>query len=1080
MINYQYFDLFQQGSIDKQWKIEYDGGTITNSELFSQSIEIKESLCSDSELRFGSCETSSLKFKIANVVQPLIGKWVTVSVVVDHHEEEPLLIGRYKVDSDKLTSDRMHREIIAYDAMYDIIHADVAAWYNSMFPKAENQEKEKPVPLKEFRENFIRHFGLEEVVPEGGLVNDDMEVEKTIAIIASETSGSDTSQVSIIGETLSGLDVITSICEINGCFGHIGRDGKFHYIYLQQGIQGLYPSDNLYPSNTLFPRESKGKRIGGGTYIDIQWENYDVKGISKLQIRQEENDIGLIYGTGDNCYIIQGNFLVFGKSSKELKVIAEKIYGRIYGITYTPLISCEASGNPCLEVGDAVRMSTKYRIVETYILDRTLKGVQALRDIYKANGTEEYSSKVNSVHSSILQIQGMANILERTIEMTRLQMINIEAGLSTEIKVTAAGLLAEVSAHYETITDAYAKYTDIQSSITLQSGRITSEIERATTTEEFLRGQISTTQEEFTSKIEQTESKINLSVSKSIEESSSRTKEYADAQIKLATDNINLSISQTLKNYSTTEQMTSAINIATNSIDLSISQRFEKTLKNYSTTEQVNSAIKIATDSIDLSVNNKITETRKYADTVASNVQNTVSSETDRKLLSYSTTAQMNSAIKVATDKIDLSVSSSVSEVRTYAETLADDTKEAVDTKLTNYSTTTQMNAAIKLSESSIKSTVSATYETKSDAESSYRSLNSSISQTASEISTKVSKDGIISSINQTAESVKINASKISLNGVVTANNYFKINTDGSMECNQAAIKNATITNGTITSASISRGTIDNAAITNGTITNASISSGSITSASIQSGTVYNAAITNGTIENATCTNLDVQSGKIGSFVITSDAIDGSSISSGGYAIVGMKNAHYAFSAGRVSPSGERALSFSVSHDGQVQCREISCNDAVFVSSIGGIGGAGCININYANSFIGDIKAFNDALEVLSSKDLALHAGANNNFIHLYNNTKYYGTFAAASARKYKKNITEITAELADKITELVPVEFDYAETGRHAAGLIADDTYPVLKQVVGLKDGEPDNIDYIQLIPYIIKKIKNLEERIG
>ena len=1077
MINYQYFDLFQQGSIDKQWKIEYDGGTITNSELFSQSIEIKESLCSDSELRFGSCETSSLKFKIANVVQPLIGKWVTVSVVVDHHEEEPLLIGRYKVDSDKLTSDRMHREIIAYDAMYDIIHADVAAWYNSMFPKAENQEKEKPVPLKEFRENFIRHFGLEEVVPEGGLVNDDMEVEKTIAIIASETSGSDTSQVSIIGETLSGLDVITSICEINGCFGHIGRDGKFHYIYLQQGIQGLYPSDNLYPSNTLFPRESKGKRIGGGTYIDIQWENYDVKGISKLQIRQEENDIGLIYGTGENCYIIQGNFLVFGKSSKELKVIAEKIYGRIYGITYTPLISCEASGNPCLEVGDAVRMSTKYRIVETYILDRTLKGVQALRDIYKANGTEEYSSKVNSVHSSILQIQGMANILERTIEMTRLQMINIEAGLSTEIKVTAAGLLAEVSAHYETITDAYAKYTDIQSSITLQSGRITSEIERATTTEEFLRGQISTTQEEFTSKIEQTESKINLSVSKSIEESSSRTKEYADAQIKLATDNINLSISQTLKNYSTTEQMTSAINIATNSIDLSISQRFEKTLKNYSTTEQVNSAIKIATDSIDLSVNNKITETRKYADTVASNVQNTVSSETDRKLLSYSTTAQMNSAIKVATDKIDLSVSSSVSEVRTYAETLADDTKEAVDTKLTNYSTTTQMNAAIKLSESSIKSTVSATYETKSDAESSYRSLNSSISQTASEISTKVSKDGIISSINQTAESVKINASKISLNGVVTANNYFKINTDGSMECNQAAIKNATITNGTITSASISQGTIDNAAITNGTITNASISSGSITSASIQSGTVYNAAITNGTIENATCTNLDVQSGKIGSFVITSNAIDGSSISSGGYAIVGMQNAHYAFSAGQVSPGGERALLFSVSHGGQVQCSKISCNDAVVISRKFD---SGCIDIKYVDDFRGDIKAFGDALEVLSNKDLALHAGSNGNFIHLYNDTKYYGTFAAASARKYKKNITEITAELADKITELVPVEFDYADTGRHAAGLIADDTYPVLKQVVGLKDGEPDNIDYIQLIPYIIKKIKNLEERIG
>lgn len=43
-------------------------------------------------------------------------------------------------------------------------------------------------------------------------------------------------------------------------------------------------------------------------------------------------------------------------------------------------------------------------------------------------------------------------------------------------------------------------------------------------------------------------------------------------------------------------------------------------------------------------------------------------------------------------------------------------------------------------------------------------------------------KDGIISAINQTAESVTIDAARINLNGVVTANKTFKINLDGSME----------------------------------------------------------------------------------------------------------------------------------------------------------------------------------------------------------------------------------------------------------------------------------------------------------
>lgn len=45
-----------------------------------------------------------------------------------------------------------------------------------------------------------------------------------------------------------------------------------------------------------------------------------------------------------------------------------------------------------------------------------------------------------------------------------------------------------------------------------------------------------------------------------------------------------------------------------------------------------------------------------------------------------------------------------------------------------------------------------------------------------------VNKDGIISEINASSEQVTIRANKISLEGTVTANNYFKINRDGSME----------------------------------------------------------------------------------------------------------------------------------------------------------------------------------------------------------------------------------------------------------------------------------------------------------
>lgn len=60
--------------------------------------------------------------------------------------------------------------------------------------------------------------------------------------------------------------------------------------------------------------------------------------------------------------------------------------------------------------------------------------------------------------------------------------------------------------------------------------------------------------------------------------------------------------------------------------------------------------------------------------------------------------------------------------------------------------------------------------------------LNNWIKGTEDGIASKVEKDGIISAINQSSEKVAIQANRINLNGSVTANNYFKIKTDGSME----------------------------------------------------------------------------------------------------------------------------------------------------------------------------------------------------------------------------------------------------------------------------------------------------------
>jgi hypothetical protein len=87
---------------------------------------------------------------------------------------------------------------------------------------------------------------------------------------------------------------------------------------------------------------------------------------------------------------------------------------------------------------------------------------------------------------------------------------------------------------------------------------------------------------------------------------------------------------------------------------------------------------------------------------------------------------------------------------------------------------------------------------------------------------TMVTKDGVVAAINLSEEGVKIKGTKISLEGVVTANNYFKINLDGSMEAT-----NGTFT-GTISGTTVTGGTISGTTVTGGTVTGTAISGGSI------------------------------------------------------------------------------------------------------------------------------------------------------------------------------------------------------------------------------------------------------------
>ena len=142
--------------------------------------------------------------------------------------------------------------------------------------------------------------------------------------------------------------------------------------------------------------------------------------------------------------MISGNFLVSDKTGSELEQIANNVLPIMKQAAYTPLKSCTCVGNPCLELGDPIRFNTTREIVETYILQRTLTGVQSKRDSIAAQGTEKHSAKVNSIRDTIDNVQRRTNRLERTADHTLSEISDLDERTNSRFEQTADAIQTEV------------------------------------------------------------------------------------------------------------------------------------------------------------------------------------------------------------------------------------------------------------------------------------------------------------------------------------------------------------------------------------------------------------------------------------------------------------------------------------------------------------------------------------------------------------------------------------------------------------------------------------------------------------
>ena len=358
------------GSSHKNLVISFPNAnvTLTNSDIDSESLSITEAIENDRNLSFKGCIASILKFQCADLIQDLRGELVQVTIQADGTEVIPLFTGFIDTQNNR-THEDVITEFTAYDPIYKLGQIDVTSWYNGLT---------FPMTIKDFRDAFFTEIGMIQEITT--LLNDDL----TINTVVSD-------------KQITALSVMRSICQANAVYGRYGRDGYFHYVELKEITIGTYPAEDTYPSDETFPSFENADVIMEKTdYINVFYEPFDTAPIDRVNVVGFNGAISGYYGTGNNALTLADNIVAQGCTAPN--TMAENILGEVGGIWYIPS-DVSASGKPWLEPGDIYLFNTRKNVVRAYILNRTIKGIQALFDKFEAKGDQYHPVYKESVET---------------------------------------------------------------------------------------------------------------------------------------------------------------------------------------------------------------------------------------------------------------------------------------------------------------------------------------------------------------------------------------------------------------------------------------------------------------------------------------------------------------------------------------------------------------------------------------------------------------------------------------------------------------------------------------------------------
>ena len=232
-------------------------------------------------------------------------------------------------------------------------------------------------------------------------------------------------------DDLTCRQIISWAAEAAGCYAHMNAAGKLEFLtYTDKRSTAKITPDGA-SNSTAYYADS------------LSYEDYTVKAIEKVQIRQSDSDVGVIYPdstTATNTYAVQGNLLLTTGTETNLKSVVQNLYNVLKNVTYTPCkVSVPSSSG--LACGQIVHVKdARGREFDTYLMSATISSGKASFESV-GSASRESSSAVNS--------QSYKNLTGKMLEIkTSVDGLEVKAsdltGKYTDLKATVDGLSSEV------------------------------------------------------------------------------------------------------------------------------------------------------------------------------------------------------------------------------------------------------------------------------------------------------------------------------------------------------------------------------------------------------------------------------------------------------------------------------------------------------------------------------------------------------------------------------------------------------------------------------------------------------------